>query len=233
VACKLKFVSSICRFSYYSLATILRDIQPSLKRLAAKYPVVTLTGPRQSGKTTLAKACFPHLAYISLEDPDARRFAVEDPRGFLAGLSEGAILDEIQRPPELLSYLQAVVDQNPVAGRFILTGSQQFQFMRYVSQSLVGRTALLRLLPFTLSEVVRLSKAPVTLQVDPNFAVWSRPYSRAFIREFIIRGSSLVRRLAIIFQPTSSATSVSLPPSTICKGLSALYAFALAVLVRF
>lgn len=139
---------------------IIRDIQPSLKRLAAKYPIVTITGPRQSGKTTLAKACFPHLAYISLEDPDARRFALEDPRGFLAGLSGGAILDEIQRSPELLSYLQTIVDKDPAAGRFILTGSQQFELMRHVSQSLVGRTALLKLLPFTLSEAVRASKGP-------------------------------------------------------------------------
>ena len=136
---------------------IVRSIQPLLHRLAGQYPVVTLTGPRQSGKTTLARAAFPAKAYVTLEDPDTRRFALEDPRGFLAGLREGAILDEIQRAPELASYLQAMVDANPAAGRYVLTGSQQFELMRGVSQSLAGRTALLRLLPFTASEVVRLT----------------------------------------------------------------------------
>ena len=108
----------------------------------------------------MARACFPHLAYVSLEDPDTRRFALDDPRGFLGSLSGGAILDEIQRAPELLSYLQTLVDQNPIAGRFILTGSQQFELMRHVAQSLAGRTALLKLLPFTLCESVRARAGP-------------------------------------------------------------------------
>ena len=134
-----------------------RTIQPLFERLAAQYPVVSLTGPRQSGKTTLAKAVFPDKPYVTLEDPDTRRFAIEDPRGFLAGLRDGAILDEIQRAPEITSYLQGMVDEDPRPGRFVLTGSQQFEFMRGVTQSLAGRTAILRLLPFTASEVVRLS----------------------------------------------------------------------------
>ncbi len=136
---------------------ISRDIQPLFERLAAQYPVVTLTGPRQSGKTTLAKAVFPTKPYVTLEDPDTRRFALEDPRGLLAGLRGGAILDEIQRAPELTSYLQGVVDADPAPGRFVLTGSQQFALMRGVTQSLAGRTAILRLLPFTAAEVVRIS----------------------------------------------------------------------------
>lgn len=136
---------------------ISRDIQPLFERLATQYPVVTLTGPRQSGKTTLARAVFPAKPYITLEDPDTRRFATEDPRGFLAGLPGGAILDEIQRAPELSSYLQGIVDIDPTPGRFVLTGSQQFGLMRGVTQSLAGRAAILRLLPFTASEVVRLS----------------------------------------------------------------------------
>lgn len=142
---------------------ISRDIEAALRRLASKFPVVTLTGPRQSGKTTLAKACFPRLAYVSLEDPDTRRFALEDPRGFLSALAKGAILDEIQRAPELLSYLQTLVDQDPKAGRFILTGSQQFELIRQVSQSLAGRTALLKLLPLTLAESVRLLGSPIRI----------------------------------------------------------------------
>jgi hypothetical protein len=134
-----------------------RDVQPLLEHLARQVPVVTVTGPRQSGKTTLAKAAFPGMPYVSLEDPDTRRFAIDDPRGFLAGLRGGAILDEIQRAPELTSYLQGMVDEDPRPGRFVLTGSQQFELMRGVSQSLAGRTAILRLLPFTAAEVLRAS----------------------------------------------------------------------------
>lgn len=132
-----------------------RDIQPVLVRLAKQYPVLTITGPRQSGKTTLARSVFPGKPYVSLEDPDVRRFALDDPRGFLGGYPQGAILDEIQRVPELSSYLQGVVDAAPQPGRFILTGSHQFELMNQVSQSLAGRTALLRLLPFTLAEALR------------------------------------------------------------------------------
>ena len=134
-----------------------RDITPTLVRLAAQYPVLTLTGPRQSGKTTLCRAVFPDKPYVSLEDPDVRRFASEDPRGLLKEVEGGAILDEIQRVPELPSYLQSLVDADPTPGRFILTGSQQFELMSQVSQSLAGRTAVLRLLPFTLAESARLS----------------------------------------------------------------------------
>ena len=132
---------------------IRRNIEPHLHRLASHYPVVTLVGPRQSGKTTLARMAFPNKAYVSLEDPDVRRFAIEDPRGFLASYRDGAIFDEIQRAPELPSYLQSMVDGHSAPGQFILTGSQQFELMTHVSQSLAGRTALLRLLPLTLAEV--------------------------------------------------------------------------------
>jgi predicted AAA+ superfamily ATPase len=140
---------------------ISRDIQPLFQRLAGQYPVVTLTGPRQSGKTTLARMVFPDKPYVTLEDPDTRHFAIDDPRGFLAGLHGGAVLDEIQRAPELTSYLQGIVDEDPRPGRFVLTGSQQFELMRGVTQSLAGRTALLRLLPFSAAEVARLSPASV------------------------------------------------------------------------
>ena len=134
-----------------------RNITPVLQHLASQYPVVTLTGPRQSGKTTLAKSLFFDKPYVTLEDPDTRLYAADDPRGFLAQYEEGAILDEIQRAPELASYLQGIVDADPRPGRFILTGSHQFELMTQVSQSLAGRTAVLRLLPFTLGEVRRLS----------------------------------------------------------------------------
>jgi predicted AAA+ superfamily ATPase len=135
---------------------IARNIAPLLARLATQYPVVTLTGPRQSGKTTLAKAVFPDKPYVTLEDPDVRRYAADDPRGFLGSYQNGAVFDEIQRAPHLASYLQGMVDADPQPGRFLLTGSHQFELMTQVSQSLAGRTAVLRLLPFTLAEVQRL-----------------------------------------------------------------------------
>jgi predicted AAA+ superfamily ATPase len=130
-----------------------RDLAPLLLKSASRYPVVTVTGPRQSGKTTLCRSLFPDRPYVSFEAPDIRRFATEDPRGFLASIENGAILDEIQRVPDLTSYLQGMVDANPIPGRFILTGSQQFELMSGVSQSLAGRTAILRLLPFSLAEL--------------------------------------------------------------------------------
>lgn len=135
---------------------ITRNIAPALQQLASQYPVITLTGPRQSGKTTLAKSLFPQKPYVTLENPDTRRFATDDPRGFLSTYAQGAILDEIQRVPELPSYIQGIVDADSTPGRFILTGSHQFELMTQVTQSLAGRTAVLRLLPFTLAEVRRL-----------------------------------------------------------------------------
>jgi uncharacterized protein len=135
---------------------ILRDAAALLGRLLTQYPVVTLTGPRQSGKTTLARTLCPHKPYVSLEEPDTRRRAIEDPRGFLAEYAGGAIFDEVQRAPELPSYLQSVVDADAAPGRFILTGSQQFELMQGVAQSLAGRSAILRLLPMSLSELCRM-----------------------------------------------------------------------------
>jgi len=142
-----------------------RSITPILRQLASQYPVITLTGPRQSGKTTLTQRVFFDKPYVTLEDPDTRRYASEDPRGFLMQYAQGAIFDEIQRAPELTSYLQGMVDVDPRPGRFVLTDSHQFELMSQVSQSLAGRTAVLRLLPFTLAEVQRLrgSAAPQDL----------------------------------------------------------------------
>jgi len=130
-----------------------RTLESKLKELALKYPVVTITGPRQSGKTTLCRAAFPDKPYVNLERPDTRAFAISDARGFLARYEGGAILDEIQRVPELLSYLQVMVDERHQAGLFILTGSQQFEVINQISQSLAGRTALLKLLPLSMEEL--------------------------------------------------------------------------------
>ena len=129
-----------------------REITPCLIKLFEQYPFVTVTGPRQSGKTTLCRAAFPHLKYVNLEAPNQREFAESDPEGFLSLLGDGAILDEIQRVPELLSYLQVLADEAGQNGLFVLTGSEQFRLSDAISQSLAGRTALLRLLPFSLAE---------------------------------------------------------------------------------
>ena len=130
-----------------------RTITPTLLQLAGQYPVVTVTGPRQSGKTTICRSTFPDKPYINLESPDTREFAYSDPRGFLSSYPDGAILDEIQRVPQLLSYLQPIIDERRVPGQFILTGSQQFEMMTTISQSLAGRTALLKLLPLSIEEL--------------------------------------------------------------------------------
>lgn len=130
-----------------------RLLKAYLIRDAGYYPVVTLTGPRQSGKTTLAKAAFPSHRYLSLELIDQRSFAQEDPRGFLAELKGPAIVDEIQHVPDLLSYIQGEVDEDPKPGRFVLTGSQNFLLMGKVAQTLAGRCGILNLLPFSRVEL--------------------------------------------------------------------------------
>jgi len=130
-----------------------RKIEPVLHDLASKYPVVTLTGPRQSGKTTLCRKVFPDMAYANLESPDVREYAAADPRGFLAAYRDGVIIDEIQRAPQLVSYIQGIVDERRTPGQFILTGSQQFEVMNTINQSLAGRTGLLKLLPFSIPEI--------------------------------------------------------------------------------
>jgi predicted AAA+ superfamily ATPase len=137
-----------------------RNAAGVLKQLAKAYPVVALTGPRQSGKTTLVRQVFADKPYASLEDPDQREFAGQDPRGFLAQFPTGAVLDEVQRCPALLSYLQRIVDEAKLPGMYILTGSQQFGLLSGVTQSLAGRVALLTLLPFSLGELDRLGRVP-------------------------------------------------------------------------
>ncbi len=132
---------------------IQRILSHKLKKAATQYPVVTLTGPRQSGKTTLVKMLFPDYTYVSLENPDSRMFALDDPNGFLRQFSGGVILDEVQRAPDLFSYLQAIVDTDDRAGKFILTGSQNFLLIDRISQTLAGRTAVFHLLPFSLREL--------------------------------------------------------------------------------
>jgi predicted AAA+ superfamily ATPase len=140
-----------------------RDLQPRFRHAARSFPVVTVTGPRQSGKSTLCRALLPERPYANLEEPDTRAFAADDPRGFLAQFPDGAIIDEVQRCPELPSYLQPLVDADARPGRWILTGSQNLGLLASVSQSLAGRSAVLHLLPLAWSEVLRFKKHPASL----------------------------------------------------------------------
>ncbi len=130
-----------------------RDILPELLTLLAEYPVLTLIGPRQSGKTTLVKHFLEGYEYSNLEHPETRQIAENDPKAYLAKFSGKVIIDEVQRVPELLSYIQVMVDEAPQNGRFILTGSHQLQLQEAVSQSLAGRTAVLTLLPLSIAEL--------------------------------------------------------------------------------
>jgi len=130
-----------------------RHMTPLLRERAARSPVVTLTGPRQSGKTTLCRQAFGELPYANLERPDIRDFAQEDPRSFLQSFAQGGVIDEIQRVPALLSWIQAMVDEQRPAAPLVLTGSHQIDLLKGVSQSLAGRTSLLQLLPMSVNEI--------------------------------------------------------------------------------
>ncbi len=137
----------------YICSMIKREMSSTLKKVAKEYPVVLVHGPRQSGKTTICRAVFTDKPYVSMENPDTRSRALEDPRGFLADFPNGVILDEIQRTPNLLSYMQQIVDEKKQNGFFILTGSDNFSLQQITSQSLAGRIALLTLLPFSMKEI--------------------------------------------------------------------------------
>ena len=144
-----------------------RHLSAQLLLDATRYPVVTLTGPRQSGKTTLARATFPEHAYVSLETPEDRSHALEDPRGFLARFPENVVLDEAQRAPELFSYVQTIVDGEDRPGRYVLTGSQNFLLLRSLRQSLAGRCAIRHLLPFSLDELLQREPLDPSCLGDP------------------------------------------------------------------
>ncbi len=166
-----------------------RKIIAEFKMSAKEFPVVTIVGPRQSGKTTLAKMVFPKKDYCSLEEPDIREFATIDPRGFLNKYPNGAILDEIQRCPLLLSYIQGIVDEKQKNGMFILTGSHQPELHNSISQSLAGRTAILSLYPLSLAEIPKnKANKPIFEQIQTGFfpALYSKEIRTiAFYRNYL------------------------------------------------
>lgn len=141
-----------------------RNQKAEVLRLAAVFPILVLTGPRQSGKSTLCRGLFPGKPYANLEAPDTRSFAQDDPRGFLAQFPGGAVLDEVQRVPELASYLQPMVDEDSTPGQWILAGSQNLLLSSRVTQSLAGRAAILNLLPLVWTEVLRFARPPAGLE---------------------------------------------------------------------
>ncbi len=153
-----------------------RTLQNKLNELSNYYPAVVVTGPRQSGKTTLCQMTFPNKPYVSLEALDTREFAISDPRGFLAEYADGAIIDEIQQAPDLLSYLQSDMDARPETGRFIITGSQHFSLSQSISQSLAGRCGILVLLPPSYEELRAFPNSPGDLFT----LLWQGAYPRIY-----------------------------------------------------
>ncbi|MBX2967422.1 MAG: ATP-binding protein [Cyclobacteriaceae bacterium] len=137
-----------------------RIAEPVLKTLAKQFRAVALVGPRQSGKSTLAKAAFPGKAYVSLENPEIKQRAIDDPKGFLSQYHQGAIFDEVQRVPELFNYLQQILDESDERGKFILSGSNNFLMLEKITQSLAGRIGYLDLLPFSYPEILRINNYP-------------------------------------------------------------------------
>ncbi len=136
----------------YFCGMIQRDLEKTVNQLRGKYSVIAITGPRQSGKTTLVRHMFKNIPYANLENIDIRTQAMDDPRGFLSNFPKGAVIDEAQRVPQLFSYIQGIVDENRTI-QFVLTGSQNFLLLQSITQSLAGRVAILKLLPFSLSEL--------------------------------------------------------------------------------
>jgi len=155
-----------------------RTIRKKLLRLKDQFPALGILGPRQSGKTTLAKMLFPNHRYVNLESFEEQEFAEEDSKGFLSRFrnESGIILDEIQKAPKLLSYIQMEIDENPISGRFILTGSQNILLNQHISQTLAGRIALTTLLPFSIEELKAVDRLPK----NPSDAIFQGFYPRIY-----------------------------------------------------
>ena len=183
---------------------IKRAISGTILDMASKFPVVTLTGPRQSGKSTLLKSCFAVYKYVSLEDPDIRQLAENDPRGFLKNCGTKCIIDEAQRVPDLFSYLQTIVDSRDECGQFILSGSHNFLLMERISQSLAGRTSVLKLFPFSIAELQATNILPNDLDevllkgCYPRLydkKITAKEYFTSYLQTYVERDVRLLRNI--------------------------------------
>jgi len=183
---------------------IARMMQDILIELAGKYPVVSVIGPRQSGKTTLVRSTFPEKDYVSLEDPDMREFALSDPRGFLSGYRNGVILDEVQRAPLLFSYIQTIVDQNNKSGLYILNVSNNYLLQETISQTLAGRVAILKLLPLSIEELKKVGYQADNYEEYLFKGLYPRIYDRqldpeiwytSYIQTYIERDVRLIKNI--------------------------------------
>ncbi|EKD45902.1 MAG: hypothetical protein ACD_69C00081G0002 [uncultured bacterium] len=184
---------------------IARSLEAKLKQLAKKMPAIAVIGPRQSGKTTLVRKVFPDKPYVSLEDLDVREFAETDPRGFLVQYRAGAIFDEVQRVPSLLSYLQTIIDERKNNGRFILTGSHNYLLQQHVSQTLAGRVAMLTLLPLSIEELDQATAKAQTLEQYLFSGCYPRIYDQKldptkwyqdYIQTYIERDVRLIKNIS-------------------------------------
>ncbi|MGD9492920.1 MAG: ATP-binding protein [Bacteroidales bacterium] len=183
---------------------IIRHSEKELKTLSKQFNAVAVTGPRQSGKTTLVKKVFPDKPYVNLENPDTRRFAIEDPRGFLNNYPEGAILDEVQRVPDIFSYLQQILDDSKEKGLFILTGSNNFLLQENISQSLAGRVAYLFLLPLSYAEIGDYSNINGLLLKGCYPAIYSSDtnhikFYQNYVRTYVERDVRLIRNISDLY----------------------------------
>lgn len=157
---------------------IQRDIASKIKQLSGKFPIVTVTGPRQSGKSTLLKNIFPDYKYVSLENPDMRMFATDDPNGFIKTFDNHVIIDEAERVPSLFSYLQTHIDDVNETGMYMLAGSRNFHLMAAIDQSLAGRTAIMKLLPFSRHELHEAGILPSTINEQIFKGYYPRIYDK-------------------------------------------------------
>ncbi len=227
---------------------IKRIAQKKLLQLAEKFPVVTVTGPRQSGKSTLVKMTFQNYDYVSLENPDVLEIVMNDPLGFLNQYTSGIIIDEVQKFPHLLSYIQGIVDEKNTSGMYILTGSNQFEFMKSISQSLAGRTGLINLLPLSYNELFGDSLEPINKILLNGFYpriydkdIPPQDFYRAYIETYIerdvkliinIKNSNLFRKFLMlcagqigqILNKESLANSIGVSSHTIEEWLTVLEA---------
>ncbi len=175
-----------------------------LLKLAAQFKAVAVTGPRQSGKTTLVRNVFPEKPYVNLENPDLRRYAIEDPRGFLSNYPDGAILDEIQRTPEIFSYLQQILDERNKQGMFVLTGSNNLLLQNNISQSLAGRVGYLFLLPLSISEINTDQQTDALIYKGGYPELYSQEsdtskYYLNYIRTYIERDVRMIKNITDLY----------------------------------